>query len=107
MSLNIVRVGEPRFLTGPSAAYESPSLKMQKDYEVETTPLPEWPRGKNWCDYFNDQLRGDPFLAERNGGNKITVQCHPDKCPDWLGRVDAAITKTNEYCGTIEYPDNV
>ena len=107
MSLNIVRVGEPRLLASPSAAYESPSLKMQKDYGIETTPLPERPRGKNRQDCFNDQLRGDPFLAEHNGGNKITVQCHPDECPDWLARVDAAIAKANEIEGTIQYADNV
>lgn len=102
MNLNIVRVGEPKLLPG-SRAYASESMPVQNAYEIETTPLPGWPRGDNWCKYFNAQLSGDPFLAQHNGNDKITVSRHPDKYPDWLGRVDAEIMKTNEHEETIPY----
>lgn len=102
MNLNILRVGEPKLRPG-SGAYQSPSLKVQKEYEIETTKLPEWPRGENWLKYFNAQLCGDPFRAEHDGIDKITVWCHPDEHPDWLERVDAEIMKANEHDETIPY----
>ena len=52
MNLNIRRVGEPKLLVG-SSAYESASVQVQKEYEIETTPLPAWPRGANWQRCFN------------------------------------------------------
>ena len=40
--INICRVDEPKLLSG-SSAYESPSVRVQKEYEIETTQLPGWP----------------------------------------------------------------
>lgn len=105
MNANIVRVGEPKRLHGVSSAYESPSLAVQKEYAVETTPLPGWPVGESWRKYFNAQLSGDPFLAGHDGTNTIHVQVFPDQCPGWLERVDLEIQRTNEHIGTIQYPD--
>jgi hypothetical protein len=76
-------------------------VQVDSEYEIETTPLPGWPRGDRWRSYFNDQLSGDPFRAEHDGTNKIAVSCNPAKYPDWLRRVDAEIKKTNEIEGTI------
>jgi hypothetical protein len=102
MSLNIERVGEPRLLPG-SSAYASPSVQVQNEYEIDTTPLLGWPTGVNWQRYFNSQLRGDPFRAEHDGVNKITASCFPGDEPQLIEEVDAAIEKTNEHEGTIPY----
>lgn len=97
MNPNIKRVGEPQQVRGVSSAYETQSLPMPKNYEIETTPLPGSLISDSWCKYFLSQLSGNPFLAYHDGHAKIYVQCNPDEHPDWLEHVDATITKTNEY----------
>jgi hypothetical protein len=69
-------------------------------YSIETTPLPDGLPGSHWKVCFNSHLAGDPFRAEHDGANTITVWCDPGKHPDWLKRVDAAVAKTNETIGT-------
>lgn len=72
------------------------SVKDQQKYRIRTTPLPADPAGIDWRGYFNDRLKQPPVTAYHDG-NEITAYCDPEKHPDWLEKVDAAIEQTNEY----------
>jgi hypothetical protein len=102
-SLDIKRIGEPE----PNDRND-PLLRIgQNVYRITTTPLPAaGPRGKNWLEYFNNQLQAPPIVGWHSGG-EITVYCNPDDCPDWLAIVDGAIKTANEKEGAIQYEGNV
>jgi hypothetical protein len=104
MNLDISRIGEPKLLPG-SSAYASVLVQVRNVYEMETTPLPAWPRGANWRQHFKKQFSGgNRFQAEHDGVNKIEAACWPDDEPHLFEAVDAAIEKANEEEGTVEYP---
>jgi hypothetical protein len=104
MNLGISRVGEPKPLPRSSAIFGSVLAQARNVYEIETTPLPEWPRGANWRQHFKKQFSGgDRFLAEHDGVDKIEAACWPHDEPYLIKAVDAAIDKANEEEGTIEY----
>lgn len=108
MNLGIARIGEPKPLPGSSAFFGSVSAQAWNVYEMETTPLPAWPRGANWRQHFKKQFSGaDRFRAEHDGVDRIEAACWPDDEPHLLEAVDAAIEKANEEEGTVEYRGNV
>ncbi|MEE2852769.1 MAG: hypothetical protein VX424_08990 [Actinomycetota bacterium] len=108
MNLGISRVGEPKPLHGPRTLFPSALRQVRNVYEIETTPLPAWPRGANWRQHFKKQFSGhDRFRAEHDGVNKIEAACLPDDEPHLIEAVDAAIEKANEEEGTVAYTGNI
>ncbi|OBK69332.1 hypothetical protein [Mycobacterium sp. 1165178.9] len=105
MNLGISRVGEPKLVSRSSALFGSVLAQARNVYEIETTPLPAWPRGANWRQQFKKQFSGgDRFRAEHDGVDRIEAACWPDDEPQLIEAVDAAIDKANEEEGTVEYP---
>ena len=105
MNLGISRVGEPKLLPGSRAFFGSMLTQARNVYQIETTPLPAWPRGANWRQHFKKQFSGgDRFRAEHDGVDNIEAACWPDDDPHLIEAVDAAIEKANQAEGTVQYP---